>query len=264
MESDRFHYETYPQYHSPEDFLTEGLVTENENIASLRAAAGSPSQELLENFPQNGIPFKLLPRMVKTIMFGFSASMGIDMWARQQAELTNAKLFSLEDEIDRIVSKEIMPHFPDELKNFRQEQWVAFLKNSQDFIQTQNYKQYKAEFTGFLLGHQTTPPNKIADLDLKMIWFLREFNTGNNEFDFDFAKIFELEVCTADSVVYRNRLWLERLQTTILPEIGESSFILVVGADHARVKSEKGPVGVLDFFEELVGKENVKLSTLNP
>jgi hypothetical protein len=67
--------------------------------------------------------------------------------------------------------------------------------------------------------------------------------------------------CTDPSMVYRNSLWLGRLDG-ILGEINGAPFVLAVGMHHRFVKGPDGSkIGIHDYFESKIGADCLRQTT---
>ena len=143
-------------------------------------------------------------------------------------------------------------------KKFSFEEYKDLFQELHRFTTTEEYAAYKKNIAQFVV-EQGTCPAKCPNVKISEGRFL-SFWEDNEDVTDIFLQIHRLQIETDDSLIYRNRLWLERLKDRILPSINGEPFILVVGASHALVRAEsKEKLGVLDFFEDLVGPENVQL-----
>jgi hypothetical protein len=269
IESDPYSHRTSPSYHGDDEFLKHGIICRQGNIAELAAKVGAPFNELLKDFPPESTPLIALPWLWLSISWGFVDDHCVDMWASGQAKIKKTSLISLEDMCDRVHSKEpAMQTFPEEYNEFGIESWIKLVKEFYTFTQSLTYLQYKEKMTKLVHGQK---------VELTAMPQLLYYPEQDNPFKIEFKEVEKLvleetmeemgrcgrvlfNISTEAPMIYRNRLWLARLKDRILPGIKGEPFILVVGVDHAHVTSDAGEnLGVLDFFEGLVGKKNVQL-----
>ena len=124
---------------------------------------------------------------------------------------------------------------------------------------TPEYKKYQEDVCRYYQGEHVTSTN-IPSLEAETVeggFFKFIYHTITIEPLHSQASQ-STDDSTNPSMVYRNNLWLKRLNDNILPEIKGNPFILVVGYGHKFVEDQSEKIGVHDYFQKTFGENCLK------
>jgi hypothetical protein len=256
-------------YHSPIDFIREGFIdptfclTDNTDNVDF-----SKYTKLFESlFPgeYEGKPVwsmlhigRLVSVYYEHFQTGFYNGQhetiedaGVDTWLMHTWKDRGGFLHALEDELDRDKAHQLDPD-----ENFLgwrdtkiNEANLKFWKRLLDLIKAEEeqpaYKKYKTKILKFFKEGEMTfrKPCLIRDADFYK--FVYEKQTLKYE------TIRPTGYSTDPVMIYRNSLWLSRLDTQILPKINDALFILAAGWGHQFVRNDESSekLGIHDYFQ---------------
>ncbi len=262
-------------YHSPDDFVKEGFIDPNfcltdkidlSEYAKLFSSIFPGEHERKPVWSMLHIG-RLVSEYFEQFQMGFYASedeitedTGTDTWLIDKWRDRKFFLHVLEDELDRDIAHRLDP--------------------DENFLEWRNTKvsdvdpKFWMKLLGLIVAEQTQPAYLQYQADIRRYFKGREEVTLNEPhliLDANFYK-FAYEERTLKPatirptgyrtdlvMVYRNGVWLDRLDGSILPKIGGTPFILTVGREHQFVQRDDGSkLGIHDYFQATFGADCLK------
>jgi hypothetical protein len=253
-------------YHSPADFVREGFI--DFEFCLTNHPAFSEYAEAFESFFPGEYedkplwlmlhPGRVVSGYYEQFQYGFYNSQyetiedaGIDTWLMDMWNDRKSSLHVLEDELDRDIAHRLDPdeNFLGWRNTKIQEADLDFWARIFNFIVAEglkpSYLKYKETIQKYLKGEKVTLNAPFLEYDGSSLMFTYEERT------IELQTRLSTGYCADPAMVYRNGLWINRLDESILPKINGAPFIQAVGRQHQFVESLDGSrkLGIHDYFQ---------------